>query len=271
MTKYLSSPALALALALLAVTPAAAATIDVDASGSTAAGSAVSVSSDSSAGASTDIVTPVKADVQVTTSQAVVQPGARGTTTGSGTIDTGSGMQGSVSADGGVQAGLGILNVTRANADSMLSAGAEVGSSGMVSDRQSLSTYAAATLKGDTDLEGVEFSGDHVAVSYKERAHLFGFIPLWVTARAQANADGSVKVSYPWYGFLMSTASDDIEAQVKADATATLSGSGASAMLSATTQAKLFDQLRRAMKAAHDTEVSADVDASASGSAASGY
>ncbi|MEX0910046.1 MAG: hypothetical protein WDZ75_01995 [Candidatus Paceibacterota bacterium] len=66
---------------------------------------------------------------------------------------------------------------------------------------------ANAALENETITEIVT-NDEETEVRYKTRLRLFGFIPLTVTAVAQANTEGEVRVRYPWYRFLSRVSED---------------------------------------------------------------
>src|SRR3989344_3384943 len=169
---------------------------------------------------------------------------------------------------------------------------ATVSSPSSVTTQTDLSGYVAAEMKADTNVSSVEATSDSVAVTYKQQAKLFGFIPVIVDATAPVDAGGSVTVSYPWYAFLMVTNKSDLKARIQgsvaaefasnaalnasagkngivnanASATGTAQANAnanaqaqAAAQLSAETQAKVV----AAVKAAMQAELNADINASA--------
>jgi hypothetical protein len=164
------------------------------------------------------------------------------------------------------------ITITQTTATTVTGNTPVVTSAEMVASQDDLSTYTAATVKGDANLVSADLSPRAVSVSYKERGYVFGFIPTWITARAEASADGTVQISYPWYGFLVSTDEVGLKSKVETSAAPTLTASGngsvnAGATFTAQAQAELLDQVHVAMKSAYDASASANVSASATGSA----
>src|SRR3989344_1495481 len=186
---------------------------------------------------------------------------------------------GSADANATMEANAGVtiqpLIITRGDVD----AGrveATISSPSAVKTRAELSGYAAAEMKADSNIASIEAASDNVAVTYKQHAKLFGFIPVTIDATATVDASGNVEVSYPWYAFVMTTNKADLEARIQsqvsadinldasanaeanADASATAE---AVAELSAGTQAKVV----AAVKAAMQAQLEAELNASATG------
>ncbi|GEM_PF-916575 len=192
---------------------------------------------------------------------------------------SGGGAQGSGSADASatMEANAGVtiqpLIITRADVDGG-SVKATASTASTVKTRADLSGYVAAEMKADSNISSVEAASGNVAVSYKQRAKLFGFIPVTIDATADVDASGNVTVSYPWYAFLMVTNKSDLETRIQnrvsadvnldasananADANATAE---ATAQLTAEAQAKIV----AAVKAAMQAELNANLNASADG------
>ena len=126
-------------------------------------------------------------------------------------------------------------------------------------------------IRGDENVSKVEASADNVSVAYKQRAWLFGVVPVMVKALATVRADGSVDVQYPWYAFLMITNEADLEAQVASRVGALVSlGSDAEAEavvgFTASAQAQIVDEVRSVM----ESQLAADLNAEAAVDAAVG-
>ena len=153
-----------------------------------------------------------------------------GTTSGSGGSAQGSG---SADADATMEANAGVsiqpLIITRAHVDGG-AVTATVSSPSAVKTQADLSGYIAAEMKADKNISSVESASGEVAVTYKQPAKLFGFIPVTIAATATVDASGNVEVSYPWYAFLMVTNESDLEARIQDSVDATL---GANAQLGA--------------------------------------
>ncbi len=184
-----------------------------------------------------------------------------------------------------------LLRITRIDLDAGTVESNSV-TSANVKTRADLSGFVAAQMKSDNNISAVESASDSVAVTYKQKARLFGFIPVTVNATANVDASGNVTLSFPWYAFLMATNKADLEANIQnrvdaaldananANANATVGKNGvvsgnasatgtaqananaaaqATAKLSAAAQAKVI----AAVKAAMQAELNAKANASA--------
>lgn len=69
--------------------------------------------------------------------------------------------------------------------------------------------YAQAAMQQDTRLKEVDADNTSVTVKYAEPATILGVFSVTMTATAKVAADGSVNISYPWYSFMATTASND--------------------------------------------------------------
>jgi hypothetical protein len=68
-----------------------------------------------------------------------------------------------------------------------------------VTTSNDLSDYARSLLSNDENIVKVESDADSVSIWYKEPAKFLGIVPLMVTVQATVNADGTVKIDYPWW------------------------------------------------------------------------
>lgn len=84
-----------------------------------------------------------------------------------------------------------------------------------VNNAAEMRSYISAEMNEDANLESVEVADDAVEVTYKQKARLFTLIPVTVKATAIVRTDGDVKVSYPWYSFLMSTDKAELETKIQ--------------------------------------------------------
>ncbi|KKW44028.1 MAG: hypothetical protein UY94_C0037G0004 [Parcubacteria group bacterium GW2011_GWA2_56_21] len=164
---------------------------------------------------------------------AIIGGSASSSNSGSGSTGSGSAgasgngsTQGSVtvSGQGGVDADLGIIVITRADVDGDAAVSGSVSPADVSTDAE-LSSFIAAQVQADKNVSQVEASADNVAVTYKQNAKLFGFIPITVDATATVDAGGKVNVKYPWYAFLASTNKADLKAKIQSRVDAVLDGS----------------------------------------------
>ncbi|OGG53291.1 hypothetical protein A2851_01740 [Candidatus Kaiserbacteria bacterium RIFCSPHIGHO2_01_FULL_53_29] len=170
-----------------------------------------------------------------------------------------------VSATGDVSVDVTPLIITRADVDSN-AVEATSASASSVKTQAELSGFVAAQVKGDNNISAVEAASDSVAVTYKQHAKLFGFIPVTLDATATVDASGNVKISYPWYAFLTVTNHDDLQASIQSNVNAQLGVSGSvnasaqeSAQLAAGEQARIVAAVQAAMQAQFDADVNARV------------
>lgn len=145
-----------------------------------------------------------------------------------------------------------------------------------------LSGYVAAQIKADKNVSTVETSESGVEVTYDTPAKLFGIFPMTVQTTVNVDADGTVNVSYPWYGFLLSTEGGDLETQLQTVVKTELSAAaGKSAVMASAdvqadvetavgmtsaTQAKLISGIRAVLQAVSETQVNAEASANANAS-----
>ena len=128
----------------------------------------------------------------------------------------------------------------------------QVTGSAVVSDDSSVDMHDSSLMTEDSDVTAVNSSDSSVAVSYKEPAKLFGIFSVSVPATAEAKADGTVTVKYPWYAFLMSK--DD--ASLQAAVTSHVSNPRTSGSFSASARMQLADSLRAGLKSFADSNSS---------------
>jgi hypothetical protein len=159
-----------------------------------------------------------------------------------------------------------VVSVTRASVSAGSGGNATVTAPSSVRTQSDLSAYATTVVKTDENVESADLSDEEVSVRYKQRAWLFGVIPMYVTAEARAEADGRVTVRYPWYGFLLSKGERvELESDLNVAVESALGGSAsAGADLSANTQARLLEAMRTTMKQNLEASLSANADAGAS-------
>lgn len=131
-----------------------------------------------------------------------------------------------------------------------------------VSSEADVKTYSDALIKSDTNVSSVDSSADEVSVSYKERLHVFGFIPVWGTVKSTVRADGTVEVRYPWYSFLSSTSRAEVESRVQNSVDVALKDrTETGSSFSARTQAGLIAAMRAALKTSYEADVAAEASA----------
>ncbi len=148
-----------------------------------------------------------------------------------------------------------------------------------VSNRSDLESFITASAQNDENFQSASSSNDEVSLRYKEPAKLFGFLPISLSTNVKADANGNVKVHYPWYRFLVALQDSDLQSKIEAKVNAVLLANGAkdtSAEFSASTQAHLINDIREALHESYqniknpNAKANADVNASASGTYESG-
>lgn len=76
-------------------------------------------------------------------------------------------------------------------------------SSGSVSSKTELTGYIKSVLSKNETVTAVATGPSKTDVTIRQKARLFGFIPVHIKARTSVATDGRVGVSYPWYKFLI--------------------------------------------------------------------
>lgn len=78
-----------------------------------------------------------------------------------------------------------------------------------------LRSFAEAKISADEDLDELNFTNRAVEVRYKQHGRFLALVPITLKVKITVNADGTVKVKYPWYSVLTIDNQDQIEAKVK--------------------------------------------------------
>jgi hypothetical protein len=117
---------------------------------------------------------------------------------------------------------------------------------------QDLEHFAQGVLLNDENVVSVQVDEKKVEVKYREPAKLFGFISSSLVAKASVDAEGRVKVKFPWYRFLFSLKKDvqaaSLEAAISTETQAALNLQSAVAR-----QAQYLQMVSNIMKTRHDT------------------
>jgi hypothetical protein len=93
-----------------------------------------------------------------------------------------------------------IVIVTREDLDGASTAPV---SSDSVSSKTELTGYIKSVLSKNETVTAVATGPSKTDVTIRQKARLFGFIPVHIKARTSVATDGRVGVSYPWYKFLI--------------------------------------------------------------------
>jgi hypothetical protein len=184
---------------------------------------------------------------------------------------SGANTSGGVSVTGGTDLSIPLV-VSRADIDSNAIVATSVSSSKVVT-KEDLSGYVAEQVQKDKNISVIDTASDHVALTYKEPAKLFGIVPFSIDTTATVDQSGDVTISYPWWNYLVTTDSAGAQARVQNNvnaalgANATASGLQNSSGFSAAEQAKLVAGIKAAMAAelAAHVSVSAKVSPSPTG------
>ena len=175
----------------------------------------------------------------------------------------GQGTAGSGSAGAGASGSAIVVTRGSASEDS-----ATVSTASAVRTETDLAAYAATVVRSDENAERADLSSNNVSLRYKQRAYLLGIIPVYVTVTANVESDGSVSVSYPWYGFLLSSGERaELESELNAAVQGTVQSSAsldAEGGLTTRAKAELLEKVHAALKQNLDASVAADATTGAS-------
>jgi hypothetical protein len=155
------------------------------------------------------------------------------------------------------------VEVDPLNLDVPVPASTTVMTAALVRSSDDLRSYAVVSMKSDDNIRGMTFSGNDVEVDYREPGKFLGFIPVSITAMADANADGAVTVSHPWYDFLVAKDDTAIESSLSAGV-GPMASASASGKFSYASEARIADAMKVAIKRALASSVSASAQANSS-------
>lgn len=148
---------------------------------------------------------------------------------------------------------------TSASATGQLNASAQSNlnmTAGNVSTEEDLRAYAVASIRGDKQLEEMNFESDRVVVVYNDEGRFIGFIPVRLAVTVSVGQDGEVNVDYPWYGFLVAKDKADIESRVRAEIDASLAADANGWTNS--DRAELAEKITAALRAHYEATATAD-------------
>ena len=144
----------------------------------------------------------VRSQTSVNANSSTTQDDGRGTPTGTSSINSSTGAAG-------------IIRISRNSVENETNTQNEVTvTSGEVTSDIQLRSYASNAIRNDENLQEMNFSEESVKVSYKERGHIVGFIPVTINVTAEAKSNGDVEVKYPWYFLVMLKNKQDLETQL---------------------------------------------------------
>lgn len=104
---------------------------------------------------------------------------------------------------------------------------------------------ASAEIAANSDAQTSENMAAVVTVTHPVRGLLFGLIPITLDVTALVNQNGTVTLTYPWFGFLVSTDAS-LQASVQRKVQGIL-GTGTGATLSASGKAQLESAVASAL------------------------
>lgn len=137
-----------------------------------------------------------------------------------------------------------------------------ISSTAEVDSEADLNSYARGVVKAHADIRDIVLSETEVAVSHKQKARLFGILPITVYARTQVTSDGTIETKFPWYAFA-SAKKAVIESRVATAVHTSLPNmtaeANASAKFSAQTQAEILEKTVAAMQAEAAADAAAKV------------
>ncbi len=79
--------------------------------------------------------------------------------------------------------------------------------------KEEISGMAETQIAENEDIKAVDISEDTVKIDYSAPAKLFGIFPMKIGLSVAADAQARVKVKFPWYRFLLSTNTVDIQSE----------------------------------------------------------
>ena len=72
-------------------------------------------------------------------------------------------------------------------------------------EKEEIELEVESEIEGDDAIKSVEITKENVNLKYAAKAKLFGFIPMKMSMDVSSDAEGRVKVKFPWYRFLVQT------------------------------------------------------------------
>jgi hypothetical protein len=88
-----------------------------------------------------------------------------------------------------------------------------------VRSEQDLQNFAKGVLVEDANMEEISLNFEKIKTSYRMPAKFLGILNGSLSARTEVDAEGRVKVQYPWYSFLFkkSVSAEDLQASLDAE------------------------------------------------------
>lgn len=154
---------------------------------------------------SVEVDTGVDAEIDAGDVNADLDQDASATTTTDSSVD--------ISTD--VEAEVRSINLIRDQIDVSGEVSIEVTNPQEVDSEASLSAFASSTISADPNIEELVVTDDRIELTYEQQGRLLAFLPVTYSVTAIAHANGEVEVDYPWYTFLVSDNSAEVEAQME--------------------------------------------------------
>lgn len=116
---------------------------------------------------------------------------------------------------------------------------------------EGLQILAESIAESDSSVRLVKIIPDAAEIDYAYEGRLLGIIPIRPVLKASVDANGSVKVEFPWYEFLVRRTAPVTEEEIKTEAESELAALEADHGLEA--QAKAVVALSNVLKVKHET------------------
>lgn len=191
--------------------------------------------------------------------QAGTEEGVYTTLESNATVTADTNAEANVESENGIA--VGPITITASDVDATQ---VTITSTAEVDSEADLDSYARGVVKTHADVRDVVLSETEVAVSHKQKARLFGILPITVYARTQVTSDGTIETKFPWYAFA-SAKKAAIESRVATAVRTSLPNASAeanaSAKFSAQTQAEILEKTVAAMQAEAAADAAAQVSA----------
>ena len=92
----------------------------------------------------------------------------------------------------------------------------------LVASEEALKIYIETAKKNDEHIHDIVVTENTVEMHYKEIGRFLALVPITLTIRAVAHADGNVVVSYPWYASLTLDKKKELETELGVAVSSTL-------------------------------------------------
>ena len=120
-----------------------------------------------------------------------------------------------------------------------------------VRSEQDLENFAKGVLVQDENVEDVAIGEEGVQIRYRMPAKFLGIFNASLAVRTEVDAEGRVKVRFPWFGFLY--AKSVSAAELETEVSAALPEVGDEVLVSFEAQAQTVTTVSNVLKTKHDT------------------